>query len=307
MQNKKLYIASAAATSFLWGIDAIFVQAVVGEINPQFTSFLKSSIATLFFIIIYICRTKSAKVSAGGIMTPGRIEKKDLPLCAVAGILGMGLYFLFENSGIKYTSGALSALILAALPIVGIIGDRIFFKSRITGVKIVGTVLSLTGVALVVTGGSPEALEGQLKGYFLMFMAMLCMAGAAFASKTLYRKYSVLTVLTYSCSFGAVSLLPAALLYFPGSDAFSLKTIALVVCMSLFCTVGAEFFNAFSLSGLPVTLVTLFGNLIPVVSVAAAYIAFHEIPGPRQLIGGAVIVAAISLVSLTSKASGPQA
>ena len=101
------------------------------------------------------------------------VNPKDLPRLIISGIIGVVLYFIFEINGVKYTSPSIAAIILAAIPVISLIAQRVSGRESLTLFKVLGVLLSLAGVALVMGIGLGDINEGgRAIGY-------LCMLGAA--------------------------------------------------------------------------------------------------------------------------------
>jgi len=122
-------------------------------------------------------------------------------------------------------------------------------------------------------------------------------------SKPLYDKYSLITIITYQTTIGALFLLPFSTVYFHEVLEITPGTWILIITIALACTISAEFTYAFSISRLSVTTVASFENIIPVVSVITGYLVFGEMITIQQLIGGLIIIASVFCVALYDKSA----
>ena len=57
----------------------------------------------------------------------------------------------------------------------------------------------------------------------------------------------------------------------------------------------------FALNNLGVTISAVFMNLIPVVTFIASYFWYEEIPSTTQLLGAAIVIISVSIVTLSEK------
>ena len=102
-------------TAFFWGISFISTKVVLRELPPSTIGLVRFVIASLFLAILL------HKLEPGS-----RPKKADLPFLALSGILGISLYFFFENTGISYTSAVNASLIVTFVPLITILLDTIF-------------------------------------------------------------------------------------------------------------------------------------------------------------------------------------
>lgn len=95
------------------------------------------------------------------------MNKKDIPILALSGFIGVSAYFYFANNGIQYISASSASIVIAAIPIFTLIAEIIFLKAELTKKKIISVAVSFLGVYLIVGFSSGGASEGSLKGYLL--------------------------------------------------------------------------------------------------------------------------------------------
>ncbi len=67
--------------------------------------------------------------------------------------------------------------------------------------------------------------------------------------------------------------------------------------LGLFCSALGYYLYVYAMKNLGIGVVSLFINLIPVVTVASSYFILDETIGPLQLAGGALIVTSVYLTS----------
>jgi drug/metabolite transporter (DMT)-like permease len=281
-----LPVLSLALTCIIWGIDVILIQLVLQQMNPILLAFVRLSISSLILLVAYSFTDRK------------KIDRADRKRVIATGIIGMGLYFFLENLGIQRTSGALASIIFTTVPIMGIIADRIIFKSAITRIKVIAVGIATIGVSVIVTGGSSNSgLKGEVSGYFFMILAAVLWTLFISLSKPLYDKYSLLTIITYQTTIGALFLLPFAASYAYQLLSITPETWMVIITIALVCTIGAEFTYAFSISRLSVTTVASFENIIPVVSVITGYLVFGELITLQQFVGGTIIIASVFFVA----------
>ena len=148
--------------NFLWGIDFIAIEYMMRFMSPAVFTLCRLGIgAVLLLLACFLFR--------GGL----HIQRQDMLHVLIAGGIGMSLYFTVENLGTGLTSASFSSLIMATVPIFGMVGDRIVYGSKITPLKVVCVVGSILGVYLLVRG---EPMGINMVGLAAMFAAAILWA-----------------------------------------------------------------------------------------------------------------------------------
>ena len=276
-------------TMIIWGADVIGIQISVGAISPGFFAFARILAALIAAFILHMLFKRGEKIK--------KLHYREL---LISGVIGMAVYWYLESKAISFTSGSLYAIMLALLPIGGLISDRLIFKHKITIKKIVGILVSIIGVVIVITGAeNAEALSGSVKGFMLTIIAILCWTVYIAESKPLFESYSVPTVLMYQMLIGVICLSPLAIANIPAASDINMGVIGLILFNGVVCTTLAELSYGFAIRYLNLTIVTTFENLVPAISIAISYLVFKTLPTGQQLIGAVIIIAAVIMISLS--------
>jgi drug/metabolite transporter (DMT)-like permease len=109
------YLALATAVLF-WGLSFVATKIALQSFTPFCLIFFRFFAAALFFIIL-LWRTGFPALTA-----------KNIKSLALLAIMQPGLYFLFETTGLQYTSATKTSLIIATIPIVVLVFSAIFIK-----------------------------------------------------------------------------------------------------------------------------------------------------------------------------------
>ncbi len=291
MNNNTKAIIAIVIACFFWGISYMSSKIALTVFTPLTLAFTRFFIASIVLSVLFIFLGKRQKP-----------EIKDLPRFASAGIIGIAIYFTFENNGIKLTSASLASMVIASVPVFGLIGDCIINKAKITTKKVVSVLLSLIGVFLIVTGNSSEIeWSGHFLGYIFMFGAALTWVTTNFIIKPLYKKYSGLTITFYQILFGTVALAPFAIKNFPKEGVFEGVIIGNVLFLGLCCSAAAYFLYIYALDRLGVMLTTLFVNFVPVITVISSFFLLHEKVTFTQLMGGMIVVFSVCFLTIKAK------
>ena len=102
---------------------------------------------------------------------------------ALAGVLGIALYFHFENLALLHARAGLVAVVVCTSPLLTALGARLLGRAGPLGWRYwAGFALAAAGVTLTVTGGHVEALHGAWQG-----VALGLAGAAAWAARELAR------------------------------------------------------------------------------------------------------------------------
>lgn len=294
------------AVAFLWGMSFLSIKVALTGLSPMTLAFSRFAVASaLLPLIALVLKQKLA------------VRPRDLPLLSAGGFVGVTLYFFFENNGILRLSASESSLIIGTIPVVTILAERLFFGARHGTRVYAGVIASFAGVALIVfkSGGG----KSSLPGFLFMCGAALSWVVYTFLTRPLSARYRLLTVTFWQILSGMIGcipfailetiasggIVPAASLQLQGAPAMpaasSLPVLLNVLYLGVFASAIGYWFYVSTLETLGAAKSSVFINLIPVVSVIAAYILLGERLGTLQLAGGLVAVAGVFLATAEEK------
>ncbi len=162
-KRKLLAVFAVIVANTIWGLDVITIDYMLDLMPSSSLTFLRSLMS--FIVLLGIVLIKEGKL---------HIDKIDMPRVFLCGFIGMSLYTWLEGMGIHRISGPLATLILANVPVLGLMADKIFYKKKMTRTKVMGVVGSVVGVLIIILGGGGGGLAGSLGGVALMFIAAVC-------------------------------------------------------------------------------------------------------------------------------------
>ena len=271
-----------------WGVSFISIKIAVTEIPPITMALIRFAIASLLLVIIL--RRVEPGTTAG---------KADFPLLILGGILGITLYFFFENIGVKLSTATNASLIVTVVPIIAIILDVLFFHSRISMLKLAGVGMAIVGTYLSVTAnGEVDFSSKNFKGNMFMLGAMLSWALYTLVNKKLQVKYSGIFLTTYQTVIGTICLMPLSMAEYEQWKIFSLTAFWNVIFLAICCSVICYLLYMYVLKRLDVAITTLYLNLVPVVGVASGYLILNEKVLAIQIFGGLITILAIFIINL---------
>lgn len=208
------------------GASYLFIRVAVRELSPPALMEIRLLFAAPILVAYCIARGRGREL---------RTSWRD---GLVVGILGAAIPFTLIGWGERHVDSGVTGVANATVPIfVAVIAMKVLPGERATGLRLVGVLLGLGGVALL-AGLHPEGGPWGVAGTLAVVAA-----APSYALATLYaqRRSSVssLALAAGSLAWAAVALLPFALATLP-SHVPSAKTLAAVAVLGVGCTAASH-------------------------------------------------------------------
>ncbi len=282
--RKILPIVALLFVAVLWGLSFLSIKFVVDTIPPMTLGFMRFFIASILLAIIM--KIKEPKF---------KMYKKDIPLMALSGFLGVTIYFYFENNGIKLLTASTSSIIIASIPIFTLISEAIIYKEKMTKIKIFSVVLSFIGVYFIVGVGANKTLFSNIGlGYIMMLGAVFAWVFYSLATKPLSSKYSQLAIVYYQSVFGAILFIP--FMVFETTNWYEITGVMIlnVLYLGIFCSALGYIIYVYGMKHLGVSISSIYINVIPLVTVIASFFILDEKLTLYKYIGGLLIIISVT-------------
>lgn len=151
---------AATACIFIWGVTFISSKVLLARFSPTELFYFRFLLAYVFLFIL----------SPKPILP--KWNKQEL-LYALAGLTGITLYFMTQNTGLQYTLASNAGVLVSVAPMfTGIVGFFLISKSSIHRNFILGFFVSITGVAIISFNGN-FVLQLNPLGDLLIILAAL--------------------------------------------------------------------------------------------------------------------------------------
>jgi len=196
---------AAGAAGTLGGTMVVGTRYVVGEIDPIILSLLRFGLAA------------ACLIPAALFFTRGRIPWRDASAIGLLGCLYFSIYPVLFALSLQYTTAARGALILATTPLATLSIGLALRRETITRHKLIGAMLTLSGVAVAVGESAFGGAKEHLLGDALMAIGMLMGAAYNVFGKTYFQRHSQLQVTALAMAAGWIVLM----LYALGAGYFS--------------------------------------------------------------------------------------
>ncbi|HWQ77201.1 MAG TPA: DMT family transporter [Anaerovoracaceae bacterium] len=270
---------------FAWGIEYIFAKQALDVMEPLTLVFFK------YLIGLAVCLAMKLKLEGRSLM-----RKKDIPLflfCALAGEVG---YFYLEYTAMGYLPVSLVTIILALVPALSIVIDKILYKKKTTKKIAGGVALSIVGVVLVIGMDWHILFQGRLIGYLVAFGAVLAWNLYNFLTASLHDRYQSITLTLNQIICSLLLSAPWALAHMPDPGLITAGVVGGVLFLGAVSTGIGFMIYVKSLDILGPTVTAIYSNFLPVTTTLFGLLILKETISPVQMAGGAVVIAAGCLV-----------
>ena len=255
-----------------------------GPVSPFCAAFLRFAFASIPLVIITLLKEK----------TLPRLKFPEIAAVIMLALSGVFVYHFLFLTGLETIESSRASLIVATCPVFITFFSTLFFKEKLTTIKLAGIFLSVFGAVFVITEGKLNEIftRGFGKGELCIFGCVLCWATYSLIGKAMLHKLSGLIMVTYSVVLGAVMLFIPAVFDNLLTDISSYtlyKDWPAVIYLAIFGTVIGYvwFYEGIKIVG-PVK-AAQFINFIPVFTVILAFIILKE-KITVSLIAGTVLV-----------------
>jgi drug/metabolite transporter (DMT)-like permease len=292
MDKRSSALLCAIAVSLIWGLSFLSTKVALSALPPMTIAVARFLVAVLVLLPISLAAREDLRLSF-----------RDIPRMAASGLAGVTLYFLCENNGIAKLTASESSLVIATIPVLTMLVDRALFKTRLAARSYIGAVLSFLGVAFIVAPSLGGGASSPV-GFVYMGGAAICWVAYALLTRPLSQKYGRLNITFWQSLFGLVGCLPFAFAESPALGAsLSLAVVLNLLYLGLFCSAAGYLLYIAAMESLGAGRTSVFLNLVPVVSVAGAYLLLGERLGSLTLAGGVVAIAGVYLATSPGRGS----
>ena len=226
-----------------------------------------------------------------------RVKRRDLPWLFIMGAIGIGTFHALWNLSAMHNGAAIATVLQYIAPIFVTIAAWALWREPLTWRKISAVLLALVGVVLIAGPNANGGVEVTAIGLAAGVASAVAISLYSLVGKRLTGQYSAWTVVTYIFGFGTLTLLPVA--WFTGSAwTLSADVLALFAGFVLVPTLGGFGSYTFGLPHLQASVAAIIATAEVLFAAIVAYFALGERLDTWQLLGMALVVVGVVLVSL---------
>src|SRR5437763_10706 len=280
----------------IWGSTYLAIRIMVRTVPPLLGAGLRFAVAGALLLIVL-------RVRRG----PARVTGRQLAWAAVVGTLlaggGNGLVTVAERD----VPSRLAALLIASVPL-WVVLLRALVGERPVRATLAGVGVGFGGVALLLLPGEQPAGVG-FAGLLLLVVAAVSWATGSVASSRVDLPVDPLLSTGYQMAFAGLVMVAAGLVGGELSDvhwgALSAESLGAFAYLIAIGSIVAYSAYTWLLQHAPVSKVSTYAYVNPVIAVFLGWIVLSEHIGPITLLGAAVIVASVAFIVRREDAGAP--
>ncbi len=283
--------ARLIAVPAIWGGTFVAGKHVVAVLSPMMGPFARYVVACVALLV-------AAFVLEGGLP---KLSRRQWMATFVLGTLGVFAYNLFFMAALERLPGSRAALIIALNPVITIAISAVMLKEHLSPRRWLGVAIALFGVWIVISHGDIASIAsaGIGAGEIFMFGAVTSWALYTIIGRRVLGGLTPLAATNYAALWGTLLLAAAAAPEF-GSvtvDEFDGPMIGSLLYLGIGGTALAFVWYYMSVKKLGTAVTSIFNNLVPVFGVAISVLVLGEELLTSMLVGGAIAIAGVMMVS----------
>ncbi len=221
-----------------------------------------------------------------------KVNPSDRLRMILSGLTGIAINQVMFFEGLSRTSPVDTSIIHTLSPMMVMLFAVLLIRERLTWRKIAGMMTGALGALwLVVLAGTSGKAEGNLTGNLLILLNITSYSLYLVVVKPLMARYSALTVMTHTFSWGSFFVIPYVIQDIPllSFDHFTTNTWLSLFYVVFLTTLTAFSLTAWALRHVSATAAGYFIYLQPVIASLVAWIAYDE-KLTLQKVGAAMLV-----------------
>ena len=278
--------------TLLWGGNFVIGRAVAGDIPPITLAFLRWCVAFIVFLPIAYSRVKRE----------WHMIKANWPAVIVMAITGVACFNTLVYIGVYYTTSINASLMNSSTPIIIYILSFIFLKERLSKFQLIGTALSLSGVAFILSKGSLETLLSFSfnKGDLIVLIAVFCWGVYSLLVKQYAGRLPGYSTFLVTIALGVMMLLPFTIYELMTTSVeivWSPSTIGAILYVGIIASIVAFLSWNNGVVALGANKASIYLNFIPLFAAIFAVLFLDEDLLLAQLIGGLAVICGVLLAN----------
>ncbi|MES1021492.1 DMT family transporter [Gloeocapsa sp. BRSZ] len=278
-------------TAVVWGGTFIAGRVIVQDLEPFSAAFCRFAVSSI--CLLFLTLKQEGQLP--------RLHRKQLIQVILLGMTGVFAYNAFFFLGLQTIAASRAALIVALNPTFIALGSALFFKDKLTALKIIGIIASLLGAALAISRGNVvNILNDNLSiGDLFLFGCVFSWVAYTLIGKLAMQQLSPIVATTYACLIGTIALFFPALSEGILQQFFQINFVTWLVIWYLGFLSSALGFIWYSegVRAIGPAKAAIFINLVPVSAILLAAVLLREEITLSLLAGGILVVMGVFLTN----------
>ncbi|MBI1816793.1 MAG: DMT family transporter [Deltaproteobacteria bacterium] len=282
--------ALAVLAAALWGLAPVATKGALAGYAPELISVVRLGLAALLFRVL------------GGTGTRWWSGNGWSWISGIA----LGADFIMYNYGLRLTDAGVSGLVIN-IELVTTIGLAVWLlDERLTRRRTLGSAVTLLGAIYVGLNGAALGdlvARDRLIGNGLVMLAGVAWSVFAVAQRKVPRQGNLFQLLAPIFFVAALTAVPPLLLPSAWHNPTGVAPTLMLLVLVLACTIGVYAAYARSQELVDVSVLAIVLASIPVFAIAFAWLLLGEPVTMRVIVGGAIILAGVLLITIERPAT----
>jgi drug/metabolite transporter (DMT)-like permease len=279
------------AVCLIWGTTYLGIRVALESIPPALMAGFRWTIAGTILATVVLAR--------GGSLPP----RRTWPGFALMGLLMIGFGNGFVVWAEQFVPSGLTAVVIATSPFWMVSSEAAFGGDRLGRGAFAGLIVGFAGIVLLVwpdlTAGGAHAAQFAGGIVALQLASAGWAAGSSFAKR--HKQDDIVAATAMQMLFGGVLMLSIGTLAGEWQRlAFTPRTAGALTYLTLAGSLGAFLAYIYALRHLPVSTVSLYAYINPIIAVVLGALLLGEPFGSRVIAAAALVLAGLALVRYAS-------
>ncbi|WP_025820482.1 DMT family transporter [Shewanella marina] len=311
LNNKDVFLGWSAAilVACIWGVTGVVSKPLSMAVDPLTLVFFRYVTAVIGLSIIYYFTSKSKTLSKD-LGDNLKIEKKDYLKIALCGIIGQGVFSLFNFLSLSHIGATENGVIQGMQPFATVFFGMMFMNFKMNKIQWAAFIASAVCIYAMSVGPTNEIENGTAwLGYVYVTCSMLALAWTAHLRASLADKYgSVVSMLYQYISVAVFGLFVAVTMGLDLSQIFIILSdpllLGLLIFLGMGISGGSYLVQLYSFKKIGVEKATMALNLMPLVGYIVAVLTLgEEMMLSKTIIVSLIVVALYVFTRFETKAS----
>ncbi|WP_028023298.1 DMT family transporter [Enterovibrio calviensis] len=272
---------AAISVAVIWGVTGVVSKPLSMAVDPMTLVFFRYVTAVIGLSIIFLITSRKKSLSAD-LGSSLKIDRKDIFKIALCGIVGQGMFSLFNFLSLSHIGATENGVIQGMQPFATVFFGMLFMNFRMN--KVQWGAFTFSAICIyAMSVGPTNTIEGgtPFLGYIFVTISMLSLAWTAHLRASLAEKYGSVVSMLYQYIAVAITGFIAVLVM--GLD---LTQISIILSSPLLLTLliflgtgisgGSYLVQLYSFKRIGVEKSTMMLNLMPMVGYLVAVLTLGE-------------------------------